>query len=79
MFIKIGLMEFVSVLLVIFSLMLIHQVHKLVLEKFVSYSARSINLGKNMCRKHDRVSSKSLEEARKSFGTDEDLLLVIYL
>ncbi|XVF56611.1 hypothetical protein PTKIN_Ptkin06aG0134700 [Pterospermum kingtungense] len=27
-------------------------------------------------RKHDRVSSKSLEEARKSFGTDEDLLLI---
>ncbi|XP_039028468.1 guanylyl cyclase 1-like isoform X1 [Hibiscus syriacus] len=28
------------------------------------------------CRKHNRVSSKSLEEARKSFGTDEDLLLI---
>ncbi|XP_039045576.1 guanylyl cyclase 1-like [Hibiscus syriacus] len=27
-------------------------------------------------RKHNRVSSKSLEEARKSFGTDEDLLLI---
>ncbi|XP_022743699.1 protein GUCD1-like isoform X2 [Durio zibethinus] len=27
-------------------------------------------------RKRDRVSSKSLEEARKSFGTDEDLLLI---
>ncbi|KAE9451403.1 hypothetical protein RHGRI_027576 [Rhododendron griersonianum] len=28
-------------------------------------------------RKHDKVTSKRLEEARKSFGTDEDLLLVI--
>ncbi|XWS56648.1 hypothetical protein CRYUN_Cryun09bG0104000 [Craigia yunnanensis] len=27
-------------------------------------------------RKHDRVSSKSLEDARKSFGTDEDLILI---
>lgn len=27
-------------------------------------------------RKHERVSSKRLEDARKSFGTDEDLLLV---
>ncbi|KAH1030555.1 hypothetical protein J1N35_042729 [Gossypium stocksii] len=27
-------------------------------------------------RKQDRISSKSLEEARKSFGTDEDLLLI---
>ncbi|CAN1338955.1 Guanylyl cyclase 1 [Linum perenne] len=27
-------------------------------------------------RKHERISSKCLEEARKSFGTDEDLLLV---
>ncbi|XWS65915.1 hypothetical protein CRYUN_Cryun05aG0154600 [Craigia yunnanensis] len=27
-------------------------------------------------RKHDRISSKSLEEARMSFGTDEDLLLI---
>ncbi|KAK8671836.1 hypothetical protein V6N13_038421 [Hibiscus sabdariffa] len=27
-------------------------------------------------RKHERVSSKCLEEARKSFGTDEDLLLI---
>ncbi|TYH51842.1 hypothetical protein ES332_D10G307700v1 [Gossypium tomentosum] len=27
-------------------------------------------------REHDRVSSKCLEEARKSFGTDEDLLLI---
>ncbi|KAK8651381.1 hypothetical protein V6N13_140984 [Hibiscus sabdariffa] len=27
-------------------------------------------------RKHDRISSKSLEEARKSFGTDEDLLVI---
>uniref|UniRef100_A0A2P2JJV1 Protein GUCD1 n=1 Tax=Rhizophora mucronata TaxID=61149 RepID=A0A2P2JJV1_RHIMU len=27
-------------------------------------------------RKHDRISSKCLEEARKSFGTDEDLLLI---
>ncbi|KAB2047053.1 hypothetical protein ES319_A13G019900v1 [Gossypium barbadense] len=39
-------------------------------------SSRSINLGNNMCRKQDRISSKSLEEARKSFGTDEDLLLI---
>ncbi|XP_074350692.1 guanylyl cyclase 1-like isoform X3 [Apium graveolens] len=29
-----------------------------------------------MCRKHERITSKCLEEARKSFGTDEDLLLV---
>uniref|UniRef100_A0A2N9JAZ2 Guanylyl cyclase n=1 Tax=Fagus sylvatica TaxID=28930 RepID=A0A2N9JAZ2_FAGSY len=28
------------------------------------------------CRKHERVSSKCLEEARKCFGTDEDLLLI---
>lgn len=27
-------------------------------------------------RKHERMSSRCLEEARKSFGTDEDLLLV---
>ncbi|KAL8093537.1 hypothetical protein AgCh_035421 [Apium graveolens] len=27
-------------------------------------------------RKHERITSKCLEEARKSFGTDEDLLLV---
>ncbi|XVE69314.1 hypothetical protein DITRI_Ditri09bG0142400 [Diplodiscus trichospermus] len=27
-------------------------------------------------RKHNRVSSKCLDEARKSFGTDEDLLLI---
>ncbi|XP_054788627.1 guanylyl cyclase 1 isoform X2 [Prosopis cineraria] len=27
-------------------------------------------------KKHKRISSKSLEEARKSFGTDEDLLLI---
>ncbi|XP_007009143.2 PREDICTED: protein GUCD1 isoform X1 [Theobroma cacao] len=27
-------------------------------------------------RKHSKVSSKCLEEARKSFGTDEDLLLI---
>ncbi|CAN0837760.1 Guanylyl cyclase 1 [Linum grandiflorum] len=27
-------------------------------------------------RKHERISSKCLEEARKSFGTDEDLLLI---
>ncbi|XP_039038856.1 guanylyl cyclase 1-like [Hibiscus syriacus] len=27
-------------------------------------------------RKHERVSSEHLEEARKSFGTDEDLLLI---
>ncbi|XP_044462302.1 guanylyl cyclase 1 isoform X1 [Mangifera indica] len=27
-------------------------------------------------RKHEKVSSKRLEEARKSFGTDEDLLLI---
>ncbi|XP_019173466.1 PREDICTED: protein GUCD1-like isoform X1 [Ipomoea nil] len=27
-------------------------------------------------RKHERVTSRCLEEARKSFGTDEDLLLV---
>ncbi|KAE8732878.1 C22orf13, putative isoform 2 [Hibiscus syriacus] len=27
-------------------------------------------------RKHERVLSKRLEEARKSFGTDEDLLLI---
>ncbi|XVF23999.1 hypothetical protein REPUB_Repub13aG0088800 [Reevesia pubescens] len=27
-------------------------------------------------RKHDRVSSRCLDEARKSFGTDEDLLLI---
>ncbi|KAL5733118.1 hypothetical protein ACOSP7_032456 [Xanthoceras sorbifolium] len=27
-------------------------------------------------RKHERVSSKRLEEARKSFGTDEDILLI---
>ncbi|KAF1894868.1 hypothetical protein Lal_00022362 [Lupinus albus] len=27
-------------------------------------------------KKHNKVSSKSLEEARKAFGTDEDLLLV---
>ncbi|XP_058181878.1 guanylyl cyclase 1 isoform X1 [Rhododendron vialii] len=27
-------------------------------------------------RKHDKVTSKRLEEARKSFGTDEDLLLI---
>uniref|UniRef100_A0A5B7AL02 Guanylyl cyclase 1 n=1 Tax=Davidia involucrata TaxID=16924 RepID=A0A5B7AL02_DAVIN len=27
-------------------------------------------------RKHERVTSKCLEEARKSFGTDEDLLLI---
>ncbi|GAV56824.1 Guanylate_cyc_2 domain-containing protein [Cephalotus follicularis] len=27
-------------------------------------------------RKHDRISSECLEEARKSFGTDEDLLLI---
>ncbi|CAL2242886.1 unnamed protein product [Prunus armeniaca] len=27
-------------------------------------------------RKHERVSSTCLEEARKSFGTDEDLLLI---
>ncbi|OMO94360.1 hypothetical protein CCACVL1_06044 [Corchorus capsularis] len=27
-------------------------------------------------RKHSRVSSKCLEQARKSFGTDEDLLLI---
>lgn len=30
-----------------------------------------------LCREHERVSSKCLEEARKCFGTDEDLLLVI--
>ncbi|TXG49886.1 hypothetical protein EZV62_025761 [Acer yangbiense] len=30
-------------------------------------------------RIHERVSSKRLEEARKSFGTDEDILLVIIL
>ncbi|KAH9766782.1 hypothetical protein WN944_017907 [Citrus x changshan-huyou] len=28
------------------------------------------------CRKHEKVTSKCLEEARKSFGTDEDLLLI---
>jgi len=27
-------------------------------------------------RKHEKVTSKRLEEARKSFGTDEDLLLI---
>ncbi|WJX38367.1 hypothetical protein P8452_26037 [Trifolium repens] len=27
-------------------------------------------------RKHKRISSKSLEEARKAFGTDEDILLI---
>ncbi|KAJ4836552.1 Guanylyl cyclase 1 [Turnera subulata] len=27
-------------------------------------------------REHERISSKCLEEARKSFGTDEDLLLI---
>lgn len=27
-------------------------------------------------KKHKRISSKSLEEARKAFGTDEDILLV---
>ncbi|KAI5578886.1 hypothetical protein POPTR_008G062100v4 [Populus trichocarpa] len=27
-------------------------------------------------RKHERMSSRCLEEARKSFGTDEDLLLI---
>ncbi|KAA8539660.1 hypothetical protein F0562_026352 [Nyssa sinensis] len=27
-------------------------------------------------RKHERITSKCLEEARKSFGTDEDLLLI---
>lgn len=27
-------------------------------------------------RKHERISSNCLEEARKSFGTDEDLLLI---
>ncbi|KAH1196640.1 Protein GUCD1 [Glycine max] len=27
-------------------------------------------------KKHKRISSKSLEEARKAFGTDEDLLLI---
>ncbi|KAJ4719926.1 Guanylyl cyclase [Melia azedarach] len=27
-------------------------------------------------RKHERIPSKRLEEARKSFGTDEDLLLI---
>lgn len=27
-------------------------------------------------RKSDRISSKCLEEARKSYGTDEDILLV---
>ncbi|XP_004503213.1 guanylyl cyclase 1 [Cicer arietinum] len=27
-------------------------------------------------RKHKRISSKSLQEARKAFGTDEDLLLI---
>lgn len=27
-------------------------------------------------RKHEKVTSKCLEEARKSFGTDEDLLLI---
>lgn len=32
---------------------------------------------KYSCRMHERVSSKCLENARKSFGTDEDLLLVI--
>lgn len=31
---------------------------------------------KNLSRKHEKVTSKCLEEARKSFGTDEDLLLV---
>nr|ANF28677.1 guanylyl cyclase domain containing protein GUCD1 [Ziziphus jujuba] len=30
-------------------------------------------------RKHEKVSSKCLEEARKCFGTDEDLLLVFQL
>ncbi|KAG4934921.1 hypothetical protein JHK85_049840 [Glycine max] len=30
-------------------------------------------------KKHKRISSKSLEEARKAFGTDEDLLLVRWL
>lgn len=33
----------------------------------------------NGCSKHVRISSHCLEEARKSFGTDEDLLLVIQL
>ncbi|BAB10798.1 unnamed protein product [Arabidopsis thaliana] len=28
------------------------------------------------CRIHERISSKCLENARKSFGTDEDLLLI---
>ncbi|CAK9171815.1 unnamed protein product [Ilex paraguariensis] len=28
-------------------------------------------------RKHERVTSRCLEEARKSFGTDEDLLLLV--
>ncbi|KAK3034943.1 hypothetical protein RJ639_032343 [Escallonia herrerae] len=30
-------------------------------------------------RNHDRVTSRCLEEARKSFGTDEDLVMVICL
>ena len=34
------------------------------------------NLDK-FCRKNEKVTSKCLEEARKCFGTDEDLLLVI--
>ncbi|KDO69235.1 hypothetical protein CISIN_1g0243821mg, partial [Citrus sinensis] len=28
------------------------------------------------CRKREKVTLKCLEEARKSFGTDEDLLLI---
>lgn len=32
----------------------------------------------NFCRKCESISLECLEEARKSFGIDEDLILVIF-
>lgn len=44
---------------------------------WVIFSVRGvIRLCVDSFRKRERVTMKSLDEARKSFGTDEDILLV---
>ena len=48
---------------------------------FISASISPVSVGNirlfvDSFRKRERVTMKSLDEARKSFGTDEDILLV---
>ncbi|KAK2968598.1 hypothetical protein RJ640_009426 [Escallonia rubra] len=42
-----------------------------------SHFPSKMNYFEHLGRKHDRVTSRCLEEARKSFGTDEDLVMVL--